>query len=282
MSTLSAPEPVAAILRRPHSLLEGPRIGAAGELVYSDVIAGGVFSCSPEGVVTELLHGRRGVGGIVPHADGGWVISGRTVLHLAPGGEQRELLSDPQAPGYNDLFTTAEGGLLAGELRYRPMSEEEPRDGRVVALAPGGAPRSVCEPVRWPNGIGLSPGRETLYVSDYARAEVLACATAGGGAPRRFAASPRGSADGLAVDLEGCVWVALGEGAGVARFDPEGELLEIAEVPAGFVSSISFGGEDGRDVLISTADNLVEPALGGTLLRARSEVAGVALTPVSV
>ena len=281
MSALSPPEPVEAVLRRPHSLLEGPRIGPGGEMVYSDVIAGGLFSCSPDGVVTELLHGRRGIGGIVPHADGGWVISGRTVLHLAPGGEQRELLAHPEVPGYNDLFTTPEGGLLAGELRYRPMSEEEPRDGRVVSLAPGGEPRSACEPVRWANGIGLSPDGETLYVSDYARAEVLSCAIAGGHS-RRFAAAPRGSADGLAVDAEGCVWVALGAGAGVARFDPAGELLEIADVPAGFVSSISFGGADGCDVLISTADNLVEPALGGTLLRARSEVAGVAVTPVSV
>lgn len=282
MSALSPPAPVEAVLRRPHSLLEGPRIGAGGEMIYSDVIAGGLFSCSPDGVVSELLHSRRGIGGIVAHADGGWVISGRTVLHLAPDGEQRELLADAAVPGYNDLFTTAEGGLLAGELRYRPMSEEEPSEGRVVALAPGGAPSTACEPVRWPNGIGISPDGATLYVSDYARAEVLACPAAEAAEPRRFAASPRGSADGLAVDEEGCVWVALGEGAGVARFDPGGELLEIADVPAGFVSSISFGGEDRRDVLISTADNLVEPALGGTLLRARSEVAGMAVTPVSV
>ena len=110
---------------------------------------------------------------------------------------------------------------------------------------------------------------------------MLACPAAGG-EPRRFAASPRGSADGLAVDVEGCVWLALGEGGGVARLSPDGELLEIVDVPARFVSSISFGGEDGRDVLISTADNLIDPELGGTLLRARSEVAGVPVTPVSV
>ena len=35
-----------------------------------------------------------------------------------------------------------------------------------------------------------------------------------------------------------------------------------------------------RDVLITTADNEVDPELGGTLLRARSEVAGLALAPV--
>jgi sugar lactone lactonase YvrE len=281
VSALSAPEPVEAVLRRPHSLLEGPRIGPGGELVYSDVIAGGVFSCSTDGVVSELLARRRGVGGIVPHADGGWVLSGRSVIHLSPDGDQRELLSDPEAPGYNDLFSGTGGELLAGELRYRPMSGEEPREGRVVSLAGDGAPRTLCEPVRWANGIGLSPDGATLYVSDYARQEVLAC-PAGGGEPRRLAASPRGSADGLAVDAEGCLWLALGEGGGVARLAPEGELLEIVAVPARFVSSVSFGGEDGRDVLISTADNLIDPDLGGMLLRARSAVAGVTVTPISV
>ena len=110
---------------------------------------------------------------------------------------------------------------------------------------------------------------------------MLACPLAGGAA-REFAASPRGSADGLAVDAEGGVWVALGEGAGVARFDAGGELSEILDVPAGFVSSVSFGGPDMRDVLISTADNLLEPELGGTLLSARSEIAGLPIAPVAV
>ncbi len=281
MSVLSPPQPVEAVLRRQHSLLEGPRIGPEGELVYSDVIAGGVFRCSPDGAVTELLAGRRGIGGIVPHADGGWVLSGRTVIHLSPDGSQRELLSDPEAPGYNDLFSTPAGALLAGELRYRPMSGEEPREGRLLVLAEGEAPRTLCEPVRWANGIGLSPDGATAYISDYARREVLAC-SAEGGEPSRFAASPRGSADGLAVDAEGCVWLALGEGAGVARLSDDGEVLEIVEVPARFVSSVSFGGRDGCDVLISTADNTIDPELGGMLLRARSAVAGVPVTPVSV
>jgi gluconolactonase len=280
VSALSAPEPVEAVLRRPHSLLEGPRIGAGGELVYSDVISGGVFSCA-DGTVSEILPGRRGIGGIVPHADGGWVLSGRSVIHLGPDGAQRELLSDAEVRGYNDLFSTPAGELLAGELRYRPMSGEEPREGRLVALAADGSVRMVCEPVRWPNGIGLSPDGETVYISDYARQEVLAC-PAGGGEPRRFASSPRGSADGLAVDAEGCVWLALGEGGGVARLAPDGATLEIVEVPALFVSSISFGGEDRCDVLISTADNVVDAELGGTLMRARSEVPGVSVTPVSV
>ena len=186
---LSDVEPVQAVLNRPHGLLEGPRLGADGEAVYSDVIAGGVWGCSSDGVVREILPKRR--------------------------------------------------------------------------------------------GIGVSPDASTIYLSDYAQRTVLAVAR-DGGQTRTFCRSPRGSADGLALDCDGGLWVALGEGAGVARFHPDGQLDEVTTLPASFVSSLCFGGPDMRDVLITTADSHAQPELGGTLLRARSEIAGLAVTPVSV
>jgi sugar lactone lactonase YvrE len=278
---LSDVEPVQAVLDRPHGLLEGPRLTADGEAVYSDVIAGGVWGCSSDGVVREILPKRRGIGGILAHADGGWVISGRSVIHVLPDGEQREIISGEGVCGYNDLGSTAEGELLAGVLRYRPMSGEDPRPGQLLLVGGDGAVEVLSEDVVWPNGIGVSPDGETIYLSDYAQRAVLAVARQGG-KTRTFCRSPRGSADGLAVDCEGCVWVALGEGAGVARFHPDGELDEVTTLPASFVSSLSFGGPDMRDVLVTTADNLVQLELGGTLLRGRSEVAGLRVTPVCV
>jgi sugar lactone lactonase YvrE len=278
---LSEIEAVAAVLMRPHGLLEAPRFGPAGEAVYSDVIAGGVWRCSAGGVVEALLPKRRGIGGIVAHADGGWVFSGRSVIHLAPDGEQRELLSAEDACGYNDLGVTPEGELLVGVLRYRPLAGEEPRPGQLLVLDGKGGVEVLSEEVMWPNGIGLSLDGATIYVSDYARGVVLALPR-GGGVARELLRSPRGSADGLAVDAKGGVWVALGEGGGIARFHPDGDLDEVVDLPASFVSSLCFGGPDMREVLITTADNEVDPELGGTLVRARSDVAGVALAPVVV
>ncbi|HTY98073.1 MAG TPA: SMP-30/gluconolactonase/LRE family protein [Solirubrobacteraceae bacterium] len=277
-SVLSGVELVEPVLREPHGLLEAPRIGPRGELVFSDVLAGGLWECSPEGEVNALLPKRRGIGGAVPHAQGGWVLSGRDVIHLQAGGGQRRLLDSEDVCGYNDLGTTPDGHLLAGALRFRPFAGEEPSPGRLLVLEPGGE-RVLSEEVLWPNGIGCSPDGATVYISDYARAAVLSVPLAGG-PTSEFCRSPDGSADGLAVDVEGGVWIALGQGGGVARFHPDGDLDEIVRLPAGFVSSLSFGGPDMREVLITTADNEVDPELGGTLLRARSEVAGLPVAPV--
>jgi gluconolactonase len=278
---LSGVRPLQAVLERPHGLLEAPRFGPGGEVVYSDVIAGGVWTCSPGGRVRELLGKRRGIGGIVPHADGGWVLSGRSVVHLSADGHQRELLSGEGVCGYNDLGSTPAGELLAGVLRYRPLAGEPERPGQLVKLDHAGEIEVLSEELTWPNGIGVSADARTVYVSDYSAGVVLSVAIEGGHA-REFCRSPRGSADGLALDAEGALWVALGEGGAVARFHPDGTLDQIFPLPASFVSSLSFGGEDMRDVLITTADNVVRPELGGTLLIARSEVPGLAVAAVNV
>jgi sugar lactone lactonase YvrE len=280
MTLLTGVEPIEAVLNRPHGLLEAPRFGRDGEAIYSDVIAGGVWGCSAAGTVREILPKRRGIGGIVAHADGGWVISGRSVVHLLPDGEQREVLSGEGVCGYNDLGATLDGELLAGVLRYRPLAGEDPSPGQLLAIDRHGAVEVLTEDVVWPNGIGVSPDGQTIYLSDYANGSVLAVARRGGDV-REFCHSPRGSADGLALDCEGGVWVALGEGGGVARFLPDGELDELITLPASFVSSLCFGGPDMRDVLVTTADNHVSPELGGTLLRARSEVGGLAVSLVA-
>jgi sugar lactone lactonase YvrE len=138
--------------------------------------------------------------------------------------------------------------------------------------AGGGEPVVVAEGIDWPNGIGLSPDGATLYVADFHGARVLAFDREGGNR-RVFAASPRGSCDGLAVDAEGGVWVALGPGAGIARFDAGGALIEIVEIPGAFVSSVSFAGTDLRDLLVTTADRV---------LRGTSPVAGLPVAPATL
>lgn len=202
MALLSEIRPLAAVSEHPFGLLEGPRFGSEGQAVFSDVIGGGLWECSVLGELKEIIPRRRGIGGVVAHAEGGWVISGRTILHITPDGEQREILAEAGSCGYNDLGTTAEGELLVGALRYRPLAGESEVAGQILSIGADGQVRVLNEQIIWPNGIGVSPGGETIYVSDYARQAVFAMRPDGSKC-REFAGSPRGSADGLAVDRGG-------------------------------------------------------------------------------
>ena len=100
-----------------------------------------------------------------------------------------------------------------------------------------------------------------MYACDYSHAAVLA------GDGEVFARSPAGSADGLAVDEQGGVWVATGEAGAIARFAADGSLDRTVDVPAEFVSSLCFGGDDLRDVYVTTI---------GALFRGRCDVPGPA------
>ena len=199
-----------------------------------------------------------------------------SVVHVRDG-ETRELLAVDGVEGFNDLSTDAEGRVFAGALRFRPFGGDAPVPGEVWRIDAPGAAEVVAAGVVWPNGIGHAPGGAVMYVSDYARARVLAFPGAD-----VFAESPQGSADGLAVDVDGGVWVALGDGGGIARFAQDGRLEGVADVPARFVSSVSFGGADGRDVYVTTADNLAAPETGGALFRARAEVAGLPVADATI
>ena len=84
-----------------------------------------------------------------------------------------------------------------------------------------------------------------------------------------------GRPDGLAIDAEGGVWVALFQGGAVQRFTPEGKPDQHIAVPARAVTSLCFGGGDFRDLYVVSADNSDDPVRGGSIFRTRSDVAGL-------
>jgi sugar lactone lactonase YvrE len=90
-----------------------------------------------------------------------------------------------------------------------------------------------------------------------------------------------GEMDGLTVDEEGCVWVAIYGKGQVIRFDPEGKRIGIIDLPVPKVTSCSFGGEN-RDVLfITTAregmteKQLRQFPLSGSLFAVKTNTTGL-------
>ena len=81
--------------------------------------------------------------------------------------------------------------------------------------------------------------------------------------------------DGIALDEAGGLWVAL-LGAGCVRRYVNGDVdLELA-VPQPLVTSLCFGGADGRDLYVTTA-SLTDAT--GSVYVTRVPHAGVSLTP---
>ncbi len=89
-----------------------------------------------------------------------------------------------------------------------------------------------------------------------------------------------GEPDGMTVDANGFLWVAIWDGRCVNRYTPEGRLDGQISVPGGKVASCSFGGRDLADLYITTAtetltaEQLDNEPLAGGLFRARPGVVG--------
>jgi xylono-1,5-lactonase len=259
-----------------YALAEAPIPAPDGGIYFSDVLGGGVYHLSPAtGAVETVVAKRRGVGGMALHADGGLVMTGRDVVHVREG-ESHTLYSDPEIPGLNDLTVDPDGHVIVGCLRFRPFAGEPPVAGEFIHLD-----QTVVLPgVLWPNGCAFSPDGQTFYGCDYQQGWVLAVDRTGDGhygAPRTAVLSPSGAADGMAVDEDGCLWIALGARATVGRFTPDGHLDTEIRVDADFVASLCFAGQDRRDLYITTTGSVSDPTAKGGVFRTRSPVAGLAV-----
>ena len=84
--------------------------------------------------------------------------------------------------------------------------------------------------------------------------------------------------DGMTVDDEGLLWVALGRAGAVHRYRPDGTLDGVVQVPTSNPTSVAFGGPDGGDLYITTSwvdcDERAKQPLAGAIFRCRPGVTG--------
>jgi gluconolactonase len=259
-----------------YGLIEGPRADGAGNLYFSDVTNGGVYRRRPTAEIDTVVPKRRGVGGIALHADGGLVISGKNICH-AKDGTTRILFARDDAPGFNDLFTDAQGRVYTGTMKSDPFKFEGERVlGECWRIDAEGEGTLLYGGVSLTNGIGFSPDGKRIYHCDTAQACVLVHELdAAGRAKPLTPIRVEGGPDGLAVDAEGGIWVALYQAGAVQRYTPDGRPDRRIAVPAQAVTSLCFGGADLRDLYVVSADNTDDPARKGSIFRTRSDVAGL-------
>jgi sugar lactone lactonase YvrE len=115
-----------------------------------------------------------------------------------------------------------------------------------------------------PNGLGWNPADTTMYLVDsFANTLMSASFDAADGTVGTFdvlAKIESGLPDGLAVDVDGCIWVAVWGGWEVLRISPEGEVVAKVPMPVAQPSSCAFGA-DGALYITSASNGLDEKAL---------------------
>jgi gluconolactonase len=266
------------VLAHGYGLAEAPTVDTDGSLVFSDVLGGGVYRLGADGTIDTVVPKRRGVGGIAIHADGGIVCSGRDLVQVRQGHETRTVLHVDGVAGWNDLCTDPEGNIYAGALRFAvfdPNAEVVP--GELWCVAPDGDSMIVFGEVVHANGVVCTPDGRTIYLSDTRRRVIIAFDVEHA-TRREFDMSSLGHPDGMALDENGAVWVALVSG-GIARLTPEGAVDRMLEPPSAFTTSLCFAG---RDLYVTTGGHSENEELRGCVLRTTLDVAGAPVAPARV
>lgn len=282
MSTVTRYQAETALPARAE-LGEGPTWDSqTRSLIWVDIVAGKVHRFRPDLGTDVAAETGTSVGSVGLRAGGGLILSLADGLGLASADQVRDALPEdarPPVPGgrhagtaiacervpglaveggkvrFNEGKADPEGRFLAGTMHWE---EREPL-GSLYQLSPDGRADTLLDGITVANGLDFTDDRRTMYYIDSAVGGVDAFdrdPETGRLSGRRRVAdvpAPDGSPDGMTLDADGCLWVAVWGGGQVRRFAPDGRLIGVVEVPARRVTSAAFGGENLDELFITTA-----------------------------
>jgi sugar lactone lactonase YvrE len=225
-----------------------------------------------------------------PAVGGGLLTAGghRLTLRATRPGEGwagRIIAEAPARDGvrFNDASVDPAGRVWVGSM---DIKEKEPI-GTLYRLDSGGTLTPVVKGATVSNGIGWSPDGTRMYYNDspLRRIDMFDYDQATGEAyqGRVFAdlSGADGFPDGLTVDADGYVWVAMFAGGALRRFTPAGHQDAVIPLPVSQPTSCAFGGPGMADLFVTTAyrdlteaQRAAEP-LAGRLLRLRPGPVGL-------
>jgi sugar lactone lactonase YvrE len=240
--------------------LEGPR-WRDGALWMSDIGGSRVIRLFEDGrseTVVEVPGSPSGLG-FLPDGTPIVVSVFGKALHrivngkLAPHADVSHLVTSP----INDMVVDARGRAYVGCMGYDLFAGEAPKPGVILLVEPNGSARIVAEDMTFPNGSVITrDGRLVVGESFGNRLTSFRIADDGSLADRKVEAALEGSPDGICLDTDGGIWVAMLD-HGCVRIK-DGRAVD--RVPTGERKAIAcqLGGTDGRTLFVLTFAGAVE------------------------
>ena len=253
-----------------------------GGLRFVDMLAGDLLTLGDDGSVRRL-HVGPVAAFVRPRRGGGYVVGLERGLGLA---DEPDAVPVPLPPMWsdpgirmNDGGCDPAGTLYAGSMAY----DQTPGAGTLYRIGADGAVDVAQPRVTISNGLDFSPDGTRAYYNDTAtgRTDVLDVRDGRLCSRRPLHSGDGDHPDGLCVDSAGNVWVAL-YGAGQVRcYSPTGRVLAEVTLPARLVTACTLGGEDLRDLYVTTSrEDLEHPEpAAGALFRVRVSVPGKPVLP---
>ena len=272
-------------------LAEGPHWWAErSKLLWVDIEASRIGLFDPCSGQNSFINVGCHVGCVVPTASQDLLAATADgFLRVNPINGARTLLHHPEAHCLDNRFNDGKcdpwGRLWAGSMHY----EFVPGAAALWRLDTNLESRRMRSDVTISNGLAWSSDRRFLYFIDSPTLQVLRLPLDEQGDPIdqgtvcvEIPASWNCVPDGMTIDAEGMLWIALHDGSAVTRWDPaSGEHLATVELPCSKVTSCCFGGENLDQLFITTArhqldpDQLEKQPLAGGLFVAEVGVAGL-------
>lgn len=262
-----------------------------GRLYWLDLQRPAIYRFDPASGRNGQIPAQLGsyVGGLVFRADGALVIADADGLHaLDPGGGALTPVADPEPHLPNNWFNDAKvdrrGRLWAGT----GDRNEKAATGSLYVVDPDHSWQVVDRDIICPNGPAFSLDGRFAYFSDSYVQQIVRYpidpATGEIGPRQPFARVTDAGVfpDGMTVDAEGCLWVALWDGWRIVRYTPDGRIERTITLPVPRPTAMSFGGDDYRQLFITTASTglsaaqLAEAPLSGSLFVCTPGVTGLA------
>jgi len=251
-----------------------------GGLRWVDMFAGDVLSFAPDGTV-QRQHVGQIAAAVRPRTRGGAVLGIERGFALEdPDGTITTLdpLWDDDEIRMNEGGCDPDGRFYCGSV----ANDQTPGAASLYRLDPDGSTDLVLSGATVSNGLEWSPDGSLAYYNDTSTGAVSVFdydTERGLTGQRTFVTLPDdGRPDGLTVDAEGGVWVAVYNGAAVRRYLPDGTLDEVAEVPGQQVTACALGGPHLDELFITTSQEHLEPGsdpVAGSLFHAKVGVRGL-------